>query len=102
MEPTHKISSKKSGKKKAAMTANRPVIAEIKPDKPFLVITDVHALIITAIVFAIEYTFSFYHTSMYQGEEGAHYMNMKAFWHDPTLVLLGTWAKTGWKIMYAL
>lgn len=37
----------------------------------------------------------------YQGEEGAHYINMKEFWEQPSKVL-GNWAKTGWKILFVV
>ncbi|MEO7394088.1 MAG: hypothetical protein ABIU11_04050, partial [Chitinophagaceae bacterium] len=55
----------------------------------------------TLISFVLYYIFSFFHTSFYQGEEGAHYMNMKALWHDPKAIL-GNWPKAGWKILYAV
>ena len=55
----------------------------------------------TFISFVLYYIFSFFHTSFYQGEEGAQYMNMKAIWHDSNSVL-GNWPKAGWKILYAL
>ena len=55
----------------------------------------------TLISFVLYYLFSFLHTSFYQGEEGAQYMNMKAIWHNPEAVL-GNWPKTGWKILYAV
>ena len=45
------------------------------------------------------YAFSFYSDGFYQGEEGAHYINMKMFWENPS-VILGNWAKTGWKLLY--
>ncbi len=64
------------------------------------VINDKQALLITLCIAAISYIFSFYYTSFYQGEEGAQYMNALAFWHDKNSIL-GNWAKTGWKILYA-
>ncbi|HRI00385.1 MAG TPA: hypothetical protein PK006_04960 [Saprospiraceae bacterium] len=47
------------------------------------------------------YFYSFISTGFYQGEEGAHYINMKKFWTQPSSIL-GNWAKTGWKIIYAI
>lgn len=42
-----------------------------------------------------------YNDGFYQGEEGAHYINMKEFWEDPSKIL-GNWAKTGWKLIFVL
>lgn len=47
------------------------------------------------------YLLSYASTGMYQGEEGVHYMNMKLFWENPN-VILGNWAKPGWKLIYVL
>ena len=63
-------------------------------------INDLQALLITFAIAIISYTFSFYYTSFYQGEEGAQYMNALSFWHDKNSIL-GNWPKTGWKIIYA-
>ena len=65
-----------------------------------LVINDKQALLITLLIAAISYIFSYYYTSFYQGEEGAQYMNALGFWHDKNSIL-GNWPKTGWKLIYA-
>ncbi|MBK9271249.1 MAG: hypothetical protein IPM48_06600 [Saprospiraceae bacterium] len=58
------------------------------------------ALILLAFGLA-EAWYAMVNDGFYQGEEGAHYINMKEFWEDPAIIL-GNWAKTGWKIWFVL
>lgn len=58
-------------------------------------------LIMLLILTAIHFAYSYLSTGMLQGEEGVQYMNMKAFWDNPN-VILGNWAKPGWKIFYVI
>lgn len=65
-----------------------------------ITINNVQAIILTVLIAAISYVFSFFYTSFYQGEEGAQYMNALGFWRNPNSIL-GNWPKTGWKLIYA-
>jgi len=47
------------------------------------------------------YVFSHMSTGFYQHDEVGHLNNMKSFWYDPN-VILGNWAKTGYKLIYAI
>ena len=84
------------------LNKNKPqqVAPLIDKSNAALVINDKQALLITLVIAAISYIFSYFYTSFYQGEEGAQYMNALSFWHDKNSIL-GNWAKTGWKIIYA-
>jgi hypothetical protein len=58
-------------------------------------------LIMLVVLTAIHFGYSYLSTGMLQGDEGVQYMNMKSFWNDHN-VILGNWAKPGWKIFYVI
>jgi hypothetical protein len=66
-----------------------------------LEISEKWLLLLTLGLALICYGWSFISNGFYQGEEGSHYINMLDFWNDPK-VIMGNWAKTGWKILYLL
>jgi len=47
------------------------------------------------------YIYSFQSNGFYQHDEAAHFLSMRRFWYDPSSIL-GTWAKPGFKLIYAL
>lgn len=94
--------SKKNKKQEAKPQAKPAAVKAADTDGGFFdQVSDRKALLFTGITFLIYYIFSYFHTSFYQGEEAAHFMNMKAIWHNP-VAILGNWPKTGWKLVYAL
>lgn len=62
-------------------------------------LTNMELLALTFVLAAISYAWSKMSNGFYQGEEGAQYINMLDFWTD-WKVILGNWAKTGWKLVY--
>lgn len=54
---------------------------------------------ITGGAFLVYFTYSFFSDGYYQHDEAAHYLNMRSFWYDPS-VIMGNWAKPGYKILY--
>jgi len=65
------------------------------------ILTNPQLLLVTVLLAAVSYGWSFISDGFYQGEEGAQYINMLNFWKD-WKVILGNWPKTGWKLVYAL
>lgn len=59
------------------------------------------ALLLLALSSAAMLAYAYVNDGFYQGEEGAHYINMKEFWEEPSKIL-GNWAKTGWKILFVI
>lgn len=56
---------------------------------------------LTLLVAAAYVAYSFFSDGFYQHDEAAHYLNMRAFWHDPG-VILGNWPKPGYKLVFVL
>ncbi|RMH55505.1 MAG: hypothetical protein D6685_13920 [Bacteroidetes bacterium] len=56
---------------------------------------------LTLLVAAAYVAYSFFSDGFYQHDEAAHYLNMRAFWHDPN-VILGNWPKPGYKLLFVL
>ncbi|MBK7810048.1 MAG: hypothetical protein IPO62_01050 [Saprospiraceae bacterium] len=60
------------------------------------------AAIVVLLAFGIaQWFYAGVNDGFYQGEEGAHYINMKEFWENPGIIM-GNWAKTGWKIFMVI
>ncbi len=62
-------------------------------------LSELHLLGISLLLIVAFYTWSRVSNGFYQNEEGAQYINMLDFWRD-WKVILGNWAKTGWKLLY--
>jgi len=57
-------------------------------------------LLLTGLV-ALAYAFySLISSGLYQHDEAAHFLNMRAFWYEPNAIL-GNWPKTGFKLLFA-
>lgn len=56
-------------------------------------------LLLTLIVAAGYCLYSLLSKGLYQHDEVAHFLNMRTFWHDQS-VILGNWAKTGYKLLF--
>ena len=94
----------KKNKIKASEAPAAVISKVIKPAPSYsLIINDKQALIITLVIALISYIASYFHTTFYQGEEGAQYMDALAFkYHlvnDPKAIM-GNWAKVGWKLVF--
>lgn len=64
-------------------------------------LTNTQLLAVTLVLAAVSYIWAVVSDGFYQGEEGAQYINMLDFWTD-WKVILGNWAKTGWKLVYVV
>jgi tetratricopeptide (TPR) repeat protein len=65
-------------------------------------IKEEHLIIYLTILLAFFYFFySHLSNGFYQHDEAAHFNAMKGFWKNPHLIL-GTWQKTGFKLLYVL
>jgi hypothetical protein len=64
-------------------------------------LTNTQLLALTFVLAAISYIWAGVSDGFYQGEEGAQYINMLDFWTN-WKVILGNWAKTGWKLVYVV
>lgn len=53
--------------------------------------------LIIPILTLIYYIFSLYSNGFYQDDEVAHFINMRDFWTDPSIIM-SNWGKPGWKI----
>jgi hypothetical protein len=69
--------------------------------QPELDFRTVHALILSGILVAVYFLYSFISDGFYQDDEIAHYQQMRLFWQQPE-VILGNWAKPGFKIVYVV
>jgi tetratricopeptide (TPR) repeat protein len=79
--------------KKAAQKQTKPKKAPIKEE---------HLIIYLTILLAFFYFFySHLSNGFYQHDEAAHFNAMKGFWQNPHLIL-GTWQKTGFKLLYVI
>ena len=94
------MAKRKKGVKRQQPTAKQTVVAEHSPLSPWLVDQRVAigVLLLSAVAY---YVFSHMSTGFYQHDEVGHLNNMKSFWYDPN-VILGNWAKTGYKLIYAI
>lgn len=55
----------------------------------------------TFILAFLYFAYSFKSKGFYQQDEANHYLSMLRFWYDPQ-VIMGNWAKPGYKILYVL
>jgi len=57
-------------------------------------------LLLTCLI-ALSYAlYSLVSNGLYQHDEAGHFLNMRAFWYEPSLIL-GNWPKTGFKLLFA-
>lgn len=59
------------------------------------------ALLLVIANTALLYILSLYNDGFYQGEEANHYINMKSFWNDPSIIM-GSSNKPGFKILFVI
>jgi hypothetical protein len=59
------------------------------------------ALALSGALSLLYFAYSFISDGFYQDDEVAHYQNMRLFWQQPE-VILGNWAKPGFKIVYVV
>ncbi len=61
---------------------------------------DTPKLLLLTFLIALGYClYSLLSDGLYQHDEAAHFLNMRAFWHDQSMIL-GNWAKTGYKLLF--
>ncbi len=71
-----------------------------EPERTFE-LTNLQLLGATLVVAALYFAWSYVSNGFYQHDEVGHFANMRDFWHDPSVVL-GNWAKPGYKLLYAI
>lgn len=57
--------------------------------------------LLTGLVALLYIAFSFFSNGFYQHDEAAHFINMRTFWYNPNIIL-GNWAKPGYKLIYVI
>ncbi len=62
---------------------------------------DRFALMLSVGLAVAYFIFSKFSEGFYQHDEAGHFVNMRSFWHDP-FVILGNWAKPGYKLIYVI
>jgi hypothetical protein len=63
--------------------------------------SEIQLLGITLLVSAFYFMYSFFSDGFYQHDEAAHFINMRTFWYQPEIIL-GNWAKPGYKLLYVI
>lgn len=64
-------------------------------------LSEVQVLGLTLLTSMLYIGYSFFSDGFYQHDEAAHFINMRTFWFDPTIIL-GNWAKPGYKLLYVI
>jgi hypothetical protein len=95
------MSATKSKNRKQKRIANKKTKNVKEASLPSFLTNDTFFLIASLVLAGLFFSYSFFSNGFYQQDGPAHYVQMRDFWNNPN-VILGTWAKTGFKVIYVL